>query len=521
MRKTFVIIAMLAALSTMAQHLVILHTNDTHSNIDAEKGVGGVLQRKAIIDSVRSAEKNVMLIDAGDIVQGPLYFKLYGGQVEYPLMDLMGYDIQILGNHELDNGLDSLAHFYPYTKSVKLSSNYDFTNTKLNGVFQPYYTKVIDGKKVGFLALNLDPEGIIAADNYKGMGYTDIIKAANQTADYLRNKEKCDVVVAISHIGYDNGPNSPLVTDPMVAANTRNIDIIIGGHSHTLVDPNSSQYPYRVKNLKGKEVIVAQTGRYGAKLGKIDVNLSNPQKSTYELIDVAGIDPAKFDQKIIEYLAPYKNAVDSINARPIGMVAVDMMNSKEYAKSVAASNMISDIAQWYGTLVLDSLSRQGSPLQPYSDFAIMNSGGIRRPLSKGVVTEGQVYAMFPFPNNFWIMRYKGSQIEKMLKQSVEKGNIGVSEECVIAVNPDTNELEGISINGRPLDPDRDYYVTTIDYLGNGNDYMDTFTVGERVWSDDKEMCAPVMRYVVEHNAMGIPLGLSTQSRIIKAQRAPQ
>ena len=521
MRKILFAICLMIVASVAAQHLVILHTNDTHSNIDAENGVGGVYQRKTIIDSVRKAEKNVILVDAGDIVQGPLYFKLFGGEVEYPLMDMMGYDIQILGNHEFDNGLDSLAKFYPYTKSVKLSANYDFSGTKLDGVFRPYVIKEIDGKKVGFLGLNLDPAGIISGDNYKGMKYSDIITVGNATADYLREKEGCDVIVAVTHIGYDNGKDSPLTTDPELARNSRNIDIIIGGHSHTLVDPSKPEvYPHLVKNLDGKDVLVVQTGRYGAKLGKIDVNLSSPSESVYSLINVAGVDSSRYDPSLVEFLRPYKNVVDSINARPIGIAASDMMNKKVYSESTGATNLISDIAQWYGSLVLDSLNREGVDVRPYSDLAIMNSGGVRRSMSKGVVTEGQIYAMFPFPNNFWIMHFSGEQLENVIRQAVKQGGIGVSKEVMVSVNPESGEVEGISINGRPIDRNRDYYVTTIDYLGKGNDYMSSFTEGEIVWQDNKEMCVPVMRYVVEHNAMGIPIGGSDKLRIVETNRVP-
>lgn len=522
MRKTALFVFTLVALAAAAQHLVILHTNDTHSNIDPnEHGVGGVLQRKALIDSVRRTEKNVMVVDAGDIVQGPLYFKIFGGKVEYPLMDLMGYDIQVLGNHEFDNGIDSLAHFYPYTHTVKLSSNYDFDNTPLRGVFRKYYIKDIDGRRVGFLGLNLDPDGIIAPGNYDGLRYTDIITAANNTADYLRYKEHCDVVVAISHIGYENPDKPQLTTDPMVAQNTRNIDIIIGGHSHTLVEPaTDSSRPCHFKNLDGKDVLVVQTGRYGEKLGKIDIDLSAPRSARYSLIDVKGVSPEHFDSRIIDFLAPYKHRVDSINARPVGYSISDLPNAKKYAESVTVTNLISDIAQWYGSLVLDSLSRSGSLLPARSDLAIMNSGGVRRPLYKGIITEGQVYAAFPFPNRFRIMRFTGLQLDSLMRESVKNGGQGVSGNVAVSVTPGTLDVEGITIDGRPIDPDREYYVTTIDYLGNGGDYLTHFKSGETVWDDTIEMCAPVMRYVVEHNAAGIPLGRHTESRISETQRAP-
>lgn len=133
-----------------AQKLVILHTNDTHSAIDPlPDGTGGILQRKAVIDSVRRAEKNVITVDAGDMVQGSLYFKYFRGDVEYPLMNMTGYDIRVLGNHEFDNGMENLAENYKKVKGSRLSANYDFTGTSLEGVFEPYVIKKIGVRKWG------------------------------------------------------------------------------------------------------------------------------------------------------------------------------------------------------------------------------------------------------------------------------------------------------------------------------------------------------------------------------------
>lgn len=519
LRTLMIITAAAFALAATAGHLVILHTNDTHSSIDAENGTGGVLQRKVLIDSIRKVEKNVILVDAGDIVQGSLYFKLFGGEVEYNLMDLMGYDIQIIGNHELDNGIDSLAHFYPSTRSVKLSSNYNFDATPLKGVFRPYYIKKVDGKKIGFLGLNIDPDGLVSEGNATGLKYTDVIEAANRTADFLRYEQHCDLVVAISHIGYEDKEHPELVTDPKVACSTRNIDLIIGGHSHTTVSPeNTAEMPCRFTNLDGREVLVVQTGRYGDRLGKVDIDLNNPNNMKYSLINVKNQNPEKFDKRIIKFLEPYKHRVDSVNARPVGVAAADMLNDKRYDNSVRASNLISDIALWYGTLKLDSLTRAGmADAGCRSMIAVMNSGGVRRPIYEGQVTEGNIYSVFPFINRFWIMKFTGRQLYAMMCQSVEHGGIGFSENVVVSLRPGTREVRGMTIDGAPIDPDRDYYVSTIDYLGKGGDRLDSFKVGQTIWCDSVDMCAPVMRYVLEHNVLGIPIGISSESRIIEAE----
>ncbi len=517
----FALAASLAAGCLNAQKLVILHTNDTHSHIDMDsKGVGGVLQRKAMIDSIKAIEKNVVVIDAGDIVQGSLYFNLFKGELEYKLMDLIGYDMMILGNHEFDNGLDDLAKYYKEVRTPKISSNYDFSATALgSNLLEPYLVKEYDGKRVGFLGLNLKPDGIIADKNFKGLKYTDIIEAANNTATLLRKKLKCDVVVAVSHIGYENSSDTPMTLDGDVAAKTRGIDVIVGGHSHTALggtaDKNSK--PVVFKNLDGKSVLVAQTGRYGANLGYISLDLKNPRKAESKLLPVVGVDSTRFDSNIIDFIKPYRAAVDSLNSRIIGVAATDMRNSKKYAESVALTNLTADIAQWYGNLMLDSLQDAGANgLRLHSDLAVMNSGGIRLPMSKGGVSEGELLSMFPFPNKFVVVELTGEQLFELLAQATAQGGQGVSSEVKIAVEKGTLQARSITIGGEPIDPQRTYYVTTIDYLANGGDYLDKFKAGKQVWVDEQDMNVAMKRYVDLQSALGMPLGLNTDSRIFEA-----
>ncbi|MDE6559177.1 MAG: metallophosphoesterase, partial [Muribaculaceae bacterium] len=249
------------AADAAAENLVILHSNDTHSLIDPdESGRGGVLQRKAIIDSVRKAEKNVILVDAGDVVQGTLYFKFFKGDVEFPLMNMMGYDIQILGNHEFDNGMEALAPYYRELKADRLSANYDLSETPLKGLLQPYTIKKIGGKKVGFFGINTDPASLIANANYEGLKFSDPIITANATADFLRHDKKCDLIVAVTHIGARKENEKP--TDYELAAASRNIDLIIGGHSHNVISPDlhDEGLESSVLNADGKPVVIAQTG---------------------------------------------------------------------------------------------------------------------------------------------------------------------------------------------------------------------------------------------------------------------
>ena len=254
---------MLFSILAEARSLVILHTNDTHSQIDPDAfGNGGVLQRKAIIDSVRAAEDDVILVDAGDVVQGSLFFKFFRGEVEYHLMDMMNYDIRILGNHEFDNGVADIAKYYRQTKSTPLSANYDFSGTELDGIFSPYAIREIGNRKIGFFGINIDPESLIDSSNTGGLKFREIIPVANETAAFLKNDKKCDIVVAVTHIGIVK--QNRKTTDYELAEASKDIDIIIGGHSHSVIMPGENgDTPSIVMNAEGKPVLVAQTGKYG------------------------------------------------------------------------------------------------------------------------------------------------------------------------------------------------------------------------------------------------------------------
>lgn len=301
--------------------LVILHTNDTHSAIDPDRhNLGGVARRDVLIDSVRGANENVMLIDAGDAVQGSLYYTLFGGEVERKVMNAMGYDIQILGNHEFDKGMDQLAKEWKQLNANRLSTNYDFTGSALDGLFVPAVVKNFGDKTVGFIGINLDPAGIVTESNYTGVKYIDGIKAANEQAAKLK-KEGAAMVIAVTHIGYDNEPG---YSDMDLARNSRDIDVIIGGHSHTVVDPADKRPgvpTWRVANAAGDTISVLQTGSSGVNLGEIDIDLDTKQVSA-KLIPVDSRLDSRVGSKIESIVAPYRAKVDSMRSQVIGILAL-------------------------------------------------------------------------------------------------------------------------------------------------------------------------------------------------------
>ena len=248
--------------------ITILHTNDMHSRIEPFssgkfKGFGGMAQRSSIIEEIRKKEKNVLLFDAGDIFQGTPYFNYYGGEIEFKLMSEMKYDAATLGNHDFDNGLDGLKKQLKHASFPFLTSNYDFKKTILRNKFKSYKVFEKQGVKIGVFGLGIKLDGLVPKELYKETKYIDPILVANKVSDKLKNKLNCDLVICLSHLGLEYQSNK--VSDIMVAKNTKNIDLIIGGHTHTFLEK-----PIITTNLENKKVIINQVGWGGINIGKID-----------------------------------------------------------------------------------------------------------------------------------------------------------------------------------------------------------------------------------------------------------
>jgi len=268
-RYTFFIVVLVFANGIIAANklkLVILHTNDTHSQIEpTEKSslktadMGGYARRMGVIDSIRSIEKNVLLLDAGDFSQGTPYFNFFNGRVEVDAMNRMKYDAVTLGNHEFDNGLDTLAVILKHAQFPLLSTNYGFENTALNGMLKPYLIVERAGIRIGVVTANIEPKGLIIESNYKGLVYNDALKTANEMAAFLKRKKHCDVIICLSHLG--------IKSDYEMAQQSSHIDLIVGGHSHSLLE-NVTE-----KNRLGKSVIIAQMGKSGLYLGKVELEM--------------------------------------------------------------------------------------------------------------------------------------------------------------------------------------------------------------------------------------------------------
>ncbi|MBU2526110.1 MAG: metallophosphatase [Bacteroidetes bacterium] len=259
--------------------LTILHTNDVHSQIDPYENthpqfanMGGAAKRATLVKQIRQENPNTLLLDAGDIFQGTPYYNFYGGELEMKLMSMMGYDAAAIGNHDFDGGLDGLLAQMPHTKFELLAANYDFSKTVMAGYVKPYKVFVKDGIRVGVFGLGIALEGLVDPRMYKETVYLEPIETATKIVKQLKTEAACDVVICLSHLGY--AYKNDKVSDRVLAAETTDIDIIIGGHTHTLMEA-----PVFVKNREGKSVLINQVGYKGVYMGRIDLYLGTAENT--------------------------------------------------------------------------------------------------------------------------------------------------------------------------------------------------------------------------------------------------
>ena len=265
------------------KNITILHTNDVHSHVEPFSkdhsefpNKGGFERRATLISEIRRQNTNTLLFDAGDIFQGTPYFNFYGGEIEFKLMSMLGYDAVTIGNHDFDNGIDGLDKQLPNAKFDIISSNYDFKNTILESKISNYKIYNKSGVKIGVFGLGIELEGLVSKDLYKETKYLDPIDIANDTAKILKETENCDLVICLSHLGYkyEKFPNK--VSDLNLAKSTKNIDLIIGGHTHTFMNK-----PVVVKNNVENDVLINQVGCFGLYLGRIDFSFDSDNNKIF------------------------------------------------------------------------------------------------------------------------------------------------------------------------------------------------------------------------------------------------
>ncbi|WP_313031379.1 metallophosphatase [Soonwooa sp.] len=259
---------------TLSQNikLTILHTNDQHSRIEPfdasyskNPNQGGFARRASLVQQIRNQENNLLLLDSGDIFQGTPYFNFFGGELEFKLMSMMKYDASTMGNHDFDNGIEGFLKVLPNAKFPFICSNYNFKNTILDGKTESYKIFDKNGIKVGIFGVGVELKGLVGKANYQETEYINPIEIAQQYSQFLRHEKKCDLVICLSHLGYDYEKEPEKMSDLILAKKTSGIDLILGGHTHTFLPE-----PQVLNNSEGKKVLVNQVGWAGLLLGRID-----------------------------------------------------------------------------------------------------------------------------------------------------------------------------------------------------------------------------------------------------------
>lgn len=270
------------------KHITILHTNDVHSHIEPfgpddarNPNMGGVARRATLIEKIRQENPNTLLFDAGDIFQGTPFFNFYGGELEFKLMSKLKYDAATIGNHDFDNGIEGLYAQLPHADFNFISSNYDFSNTIMDGQTIPHKVYTKDGVKIGVFGLGIELEGLVNEHLYKETKYLDPVEIASDMARTLKEDKKCDLVICLSHLGYEYF-NEDKISDVKLARATSNIDLIIGGHTHSFLER-----PTVETNKNGKKVLINQVGCFGLFLGRIDFFLDKDNNISSEGVRIS------------------------------------------------------------------------------------------------------------------------------------------------------------------------------------------------------------------------------------------
>ena len=457
---------------------VILFTNDFHSQIEPlskeEKynaDRGGIKRIKALVDSVRAAEPVVLLADAGDLVQGTFYFSLLNGVVEMMILEELGYDVRTLGNHEFDKKMTGLGEMLAMSKVPVVSTNYDCSNTNISR-YVTNSTMIHAGTvRVGFVGLNIKLEGLVDPTSCEGVIWQDnAYSLADHEAANLRS-QGADIVIALSHLGY-NQTSSAYYYDRGVAQRTRNIDMIIGGHSHTFI--NQADY---VNNLDGDPVPIVQTGSKGICLGYAKIKIGDDGKPsfTYRLIPVKNhldskLDPV-FSAKIDSYATEINEMNDVIGYCPYAM-------SKGNPES-PLSNLTADGLIW--------AAKEFHNVD--ANISIYNSGGIRTSISEGNLTVSDVYALYPFDNMLSVVTMKGKDLKGFFEIVARYGGMPINAGVRLVIR--NNAVKSVTVNGKEIEDDKEYRIATIDYLVNTEDYFNA-----KIAREDFNIC--VREYFVEY-----------------------
>lgn len=461
--------------------LTVLHTNDHHGTVLSKNGEAGLAERAAFVKSVRDSCGNVLVLDAGDINTGSALSNMFAAEPDIMAYNLIGYDAVTFGNHEFDKSLSVLQGQMQQSRFSWLSANIKKSDGSWLG--SPYLIKDFEGFRVGVIGLTTVRTTTIASPD-KNLVFTDEIKAAAEMVKKLRDKEKCDVVIVLSHLGSvkeAEGQN----TSVLLAERVPGIDLIIDGHSHTYFSEPAiiNGTPIVSANEWGK---VMGEGHFSITDGAVTAFDWNPVKIT------SAIFPP--DEEMTALLEPYVKAAEE------GLKEVVMCTGAEFEfgdrlsryKEIALGDLVSDAQVWY-------VRRSGIDV----DFGFCNGGNIRAPLPAGEVTKENLMTVLPFDNYLYVLSLKGSDVIELFNfiGTIKRGSGAfpqVSREVryTLFYNDDgSSGISGVTVNGLPVDPERTYRLVTNDYLAGGGDGYEVLTRSVETFNTSMLLCDVVVEYV--------------------------
>lgn len=487
--------------------ITIIHTNDTHSQIEtatSKEGVvsGGVIERASLLDYFRQQDPELLYLDAGDMVQGSPFFNIFNGILEMYCMNQQDLLCTTFGNHEFDNGIVGLDSMLRIADFPLVSCNYHCDSTILSDLVKPHLIIKNHDVKIGITGVTCDPEGLIFSKNWAGIRYEDPIPAVNREAKILREKG-CDLVILLSHVGYSPADT---IGDRLTVLNTSGVDMIIGAHTHT----NLENGVY-VNDKEGHPVLITQTGSKQSPIGFLQVTMkrgSRYPKCSYSVDSIVchKLHPEDYDlsgcgQTMKDFIAPYINELKTMMGEKMGQSAGFLTRGRPQSP---LGNFTADAMREIGTKYYEK------PI----DLSIMNVGGIRNDLPAGDINLGDLYKIFPFENTFEILELKGSDLAELIQSMA-----GKKLEALSGVKL-TLELEGskavarnVLVGGQPIDPERTYTIATIDYLAEGNDGMSALTRCTNRFKTGRILRDCMIDYVKELNASGRMIDAQLDDRV--------
>jgi 5'-nucleotidase/UDP-sugar diphosphatase len=441
--------------------ITVLHTNDLHARVEPTviraKAYGGYARQATLIQQYRKSDPNVILLNGGDTFQGTLYFNVYEGLADLAAMNAMAYDAMAVGNHEFDRGPKPLGTFAKNARFPLLAANLDVTDEpELKGHIHPYTIVQAGSERIGVVGA-ITPDLHDISSPGPNVKLKELVPAVQKAVDELQ-AQKIDKIIMVSHCGFG--------LEKSVAGMVRGLDMVVGGHSHTLLGDVSREgwprgggdYPTVVKGVDGNTVLVVQAWEWGKVLGRIKVTFDD--KGAVK--SWADASPVPVDETIAE--DPFVKSLVEAFQKPI---------AKLRDERLAETKVNIERGQPMGSLIADSML--AATAKQNTVIALMNPGGVRAAIEAGPITYGQAIAVQPFGNTLVVLELTGTEIKAAIEQLAARDQLlWVSKGSSYRHSrsaPEGSKISDLVIAGSPVDPAKTYRVVVNNFMASGGDAL--------------------------------------------------